>query len=87
MKVTRTRFDRVERYSLAVVTATQRPCLYIPVTIGVADYNEYYALTDAQYQRILNDPRAAAEFGEECRQREHDDLLLQKPGWDRGTPM
>jgi hypothetical protein len=85
--VTRTHFNREERYSLGVVDSTGEPCLYIPVTIGVADYNEYYALTPETYERFVADSSAAAAFAEECRRREHDDLLLQQPGWNRGTPI
>jgi hypothetical protein len=87
MKVTSVAFNRAGRYSLGIEEGTGQGVLYIPVTIGVADYNEYYALTPAQYEAFLADPEAAAAFAEECRRREHDDLLMQKPGWNRGTPI
>lgn len=86
MRVTRTLFNRNERYSLGVIDATGAACLYIPVTIGIADCNEYYALSTDQYEHLRTDEAAAIRFAEECRRREHDDLLLQKPGWNRGVP-
>ncbi|KHK97187.1 hypothetical protein LK09_13085 [Microbacterium mangrovi] len=74
------------RFSLGTIAATGDPCLWIPVTSGVADYNEYYTLTPDQYERFGSDETAAAAFADECRRREHDDCLLEQPGWNRGAP-
>jgi hypothetical protein len=57
------------------------------VTIGVVDYEECYRLTPAQFEHFMKDRAAALEFVESCRRREHDELLIQKPGWNRGTPI
>jgi hypothetical protein len=35
----------------------------------------------------MADAVLALAFVEECRRREHDDLLLVKPGWNRGVPV
>ncbi|WP_349866800.1 hypothetical protein [Leifsonia sp. WHRI 6310E] len=78
--------SREHRYSLGTVEATGEPYASVPVTTGVADYEEFYRLTPEQHARFLADPDAALAFVEECRLREHDDLLLQQPGWNRGTP-
>jgi hypothetical protein len=43
--------------------------------------------TSDSYQHFLTDHEAAAAFADECRQHQHDDLLLQKPGSNRGTPI
>lgn len=59
----------------------------LPVTIGVVDYVECYRLTPAQYEHFMADPDAALEFIESCRRREHDELLIYKPGWNRGTAI
>ncbi|TFV96636.1 hypothetical protein [Orlajensenia leifsoniae] len=80
-------FSRAERFSLGVDERSGRRYVAILVSIGVADYNEYYAVTDARYAHFLDDPSSAIPFVEECRRREHDDLLLQEPGWNRGTPV
>jgi len=78
--------SREHRYSLGTVEATGEHYASVPVTTGVADYEEFYRLTPEQHARFLADPDAALAFVEECRRREHDDLLLQQPGWNRGTP-
>jgi predicted glycoside hydrolase/deacetylase ChbG (UPF0249 family) len=57
------------------------------VSNGSVDYEEYYALTSEQYQRFLDSRGLARQFVDSCRQRQHDDLLIQKPGWNRGTPV
>ncbi len=57
------------------------------VTIGVADDEEFYAIGHQQYSRFLADPELALPFVEECRRREHDDLLLEQSGWNRGIPI
>jgi hypothetical protein len=80
-------YSRENRYALGVDELSGRHYASLPVTIGVADYDEYYELTDETYERFLADPAGAAAFIEECRRREHDDLLVQQPGWNRGTPL
>ncbi len=75
------------RYGLGVDTDSGKHFLAIPVTIGVADYNEYYEVSDAVFAGYLANPDAALTFAEECRRREHDDLLIVQPGWNRGIPI
>ena len=80
-------FSREHRYALGVDRESARHYASIPVVSGAIDYEEYYLLHDVQYAHFIADPEAALTFIEECRRREHDDLLLQKPGWNRGIPM
>ena len=80
-------FSRENLYSLGVDELSGRHYASLPVTIGVADYEEYYELSDDVYARFLADPVSALAFIEECRKHEHDELLMQKPGWNRGTPV
>lgn len=75
------------RYGLGVDFDSGTPFLAIPVTIGVADYNEYYRVTKQDFERFGADPAAALSFADECRRREHDDLLIVQPGWNRGIPI
>jgi hypothetical protein len=76
-----------ERYSIGVESMSGRYYASIPVSNGIVDYEEYYELTERQYHEFLRDKAAAIDFVEACRRREHDDLLLQRPGRNRGTPM
>ena len=87
MKFDDTYFSREDRYSIGVESMSGRYYASIPVSNGIVDYEEYYELTEDQYHKFLRDRKAAIEFVEACRRREHDDLLLQRPGSNRGTPV
>jgi hypothetical protein len=87
MKFDDTYFSRDDRYSIGVESTSGRYYASIPVGNGIVDYEEYYELSQDQYDNFLNDSAAAIEFVEACRRREHDDLLLQRPGTNRGTPV
>ncbi len=80
-------FSREEHYSLGAETDSGRLYLSIPVSNGPVDYEEYYEISEAQYRLFLADPAAAVQFAESCRRHERDDLLIQKPGSNRGTPV
>lgn len=79
--------SREHRFSLGREVTTGRAYLAVPVSNGIVDYEEYYALDAERYAAFLADPVAALPFAQECRLRQHDDLLLQRPGWNRGTPV
>jgi len=79
-------YSRADRFSLGVDDESGRPYVSFPVTASSAEYEEYYELTPAQYADYLAEPATALDFVNECRRREHDDLLMQKPGWNRGIP-
>ncbi|MBB3602531.1 hypothetical protein FHT40_002164 [Mycolicibacterium sp. BK556] len=86
------RFDdtfisREDRFSLGIEINEGIHYASFPVSIGVVDYEEYYRLTLDQYERFMSDHEAALNFVESCRRQEHDDLLIQKPGWNRGAAI
>jgi hypothetical protein len=87
MKFQNTFVSREHRYFLGVETDSGRHFAAIPVANQMVDYIEPYLITDEQYQEFLRDESKALEFVEACRRREHDNLLLMKPGSDRGTPV
>jgi hypothetical protein len=87
MKFDDTYFSREDRYSIGIEAMSGRYYASIPVSNGIVDYEEYYELTADQYHQFLGDSKAAIEFVEACRRHEHDDLLLQQPGNNRGTPV
>ncbi|WP_082972520.1 hypothetical protein [Mycobacterium sp. 1245852.3] len=87
MRFDDTYFSREDRYSIGVESMSGRYYASIPVSNGIVDYEEYYELTPDQYRQFLADRQAAIDFIEACRRREHDDLLLQQPGNNRGTPV
>lgn len=80
-------FSRDHRYSIGIDDQTGQPYLSIPVSSGVVDYEEYYLLDAVEYEHLLREEGAAVVFAESCRNRERDDRLIHKPGWNRGTPV
>lgn len=80
-------FSRENLYSLGLDAESGRHYASIPVSAGAFDYEEYYQLDDDQYARFLAEPEVAIAFIWECRRQEHDDLLMVKPGPNRGTAI
>jgi hypothetical protein len=81
-----TYFSREQRYSLGIDLKNDGRFASFPVTNGVVDYEEQYVITPVQYELFMTDEVAAIEFINECRRREHDDLLIYRPGTNRGIP-
>lgn len=79
--------SREHRFSLGTEGTTGRHYVSIPVSNGVADYEEYYALDEAEYARYLADPDAALPLVDRCRRREEDARLIVQPGSSRGTAI
>ncbi|SEB02006.1 MULTISPECIES: hypothetical protein [unclassified Mycobacterium] len=78
--------SKVDRYSIGVELDSGSHYVSIPVSNGAVDYEEYYAISPEQSDAFMSDRSAALGFIEACRQRQHDDLLILKPGTNRGTP-
>ena len=79
--------SKEDRYSVGAELDSGRLYVSIPVSNGVVDYEEYYAISAEQSDVFLADRIAAIEFVDACRQHQHDDLLIMKPGTNRGTPV
>jgi hypothetical protein len=77
--------NALERFSIGVEQETGRRYVSIPVSNGVVDYEEYFEIDEVQFHRYQRDPSSALEFVRRCRARELDDLLMVKPGRDRGV--
>ncbi len=81
------RVFRQDRFSVGKDTQQNMYYLSIPVSSGIVDYDEYYtipsewATASDQHQRDLDN------FAEECRHQKHDDLLILKPGTNRGVAV
>lgn len=86
------RFNIIEtnssgRYSIGVDTSQNIHFLAIPVANRLVDYEEYYSLSQDEYENFLADDAAASSFAEQCRRREMDARLILQPGSDRGAPI
>lgn len=77
-------FSREERYSIGIEKESGRYYLSIPVTNHMIDYEEYYEISENDYNIFLGSPDAAVNFAKQCKKREKDDLLIVKPGELRG---
>nr|WP_314576944.1 hypothetical protein [uncultured Pseudomonas sp.] len=87
MKFTDTHVNRKEFFSLGIEQTSGRSYVSFPVSNRFTDYEEYYAIDQQMFERFQNDVDAAVEFVNRCRRRELDELLIQKPGWNRGTTI
>lgn len=79
--------SREHRFSIGVEELSGRYYLSIPVSNSLVDYEEYYEIDKDAFERYQSDVSAALPFVERCRQRKADDLLILKPGTNRGVPM
>ncbi|MEX6664272.1 hypothetical protein [Pseudomonas sp. W2-17] len=79
--------NREEMFSLGVEETSGRFYVSFPVSSGLADYEEYYAIDQEMFERFQHDLASALKFVNRCRRREMDELLMQKPGWNRGSAI
>lgn len=82
-----TYFASDRRYSMGNDLKTGGHYLAIPVSNGLIEYDEQYALAPGQYESFMTDRLAAVKFVEECRRRRHDDQLIYTPSERRGKPL
>lgn len=79
--------SREHRFSLGIEEESGRYYLSIPVSNGLADYEEYYEIDRTAFERYRVDPVAALPFVDRCRHRDADELLIVQPGSNRGTAL
>lgn len=82
-------YDSYEhRFSLGAEIMYGLSYLSFPVSTGLVDYEEYYALNDEESELFRKDPEQALPLLEQCRRREQDGRLMQQlPTTNRGTPV
>jgi hypothetical protein len=79
--------NREERFSVGVEEDSGKHYVSIPVSNGMVDYEEYYEIDPATFERYRADPASALDFVVKARNRQMDDRLIMKPGSKRGTPV
>jgi hypothetical protein len=87
MKFTDVYFNREERFSLGIEESSGNFYFSFPVSNGMTDYEEYYEIDRAQLDLFQKDLNAALAFVTKCRNRQLDELLIQKPGDVRGSAV
>jgi hypothetical protein len=85
MRFSAIQVSRERRYALERDTQTGTPVISIPVSNGLADYCEYYAISESELAHFLTDEGAAAAFASQCGKHECDDRMVIKPGANRGV--
>ena len=79
--------SREHMFSVGFEQDSGRFYVSIPVSNGMADYEEYYEIDRATFELFRRDPDAALPFVAHCRKRELDELLIVQPGTNRGTAI
>ncbi|MFJ3371469.1 hypothetical protein [Pseudomonas sp. NPDC086251] len=79
--------SRKHMFSLGVEETTGRFYVSIPVSNGMVGYEEYYEIDRASFELFQEDIDAAVDFAMKCRRRELDELLIEKPGTNRGSAI
>ncbi|KRP63005.1 hypothetical protein [Pseudomonas trivialis] len=79
--------SREHMFSLGIEQDSGRFYVSIPVSNGMADYEEYYEVDRATFDLFSRDPNLALPFVIRCRKRELDELLMIPPGTNRGTAI
>jgi hypothetical protein len=79
--------NKEERFSLGIEEDSGKFYLAIPVSNNLVNYDEYYWIDDKSFQLYQINQAAALKFVRLCRDHKVDNLLIMKPGSDRGVPM
>ena len=77
--------NTAERYSMGIDENTGEYYILILVSNRMADYEEYYKISDIKFRQYLNKSGGALDFVGRCKNRREDDLLILQPGIDCGV--
>lgn len=73
-----------DRYSIGIEESTKKHYISIPVFNGLVEYEEYYQITQNEFDQFLKEPELARKSAEKCRQGKNDENLIVQPGKRRG---
>lgn len=74
-----------ERFSIGIDQNSGQYYFSIPVSNRLVDYEEYYEVTELEYQNLVSDSALAIRFATDCRAHRLDARLMIQPGADRGA--
>lgn len=69
-----------EQYSLGVERVTGRRYISVSVSQGFADYEEFFEISDEEFDRLLDDPEGGQDLARRCRSGEENARLFRRPG-------
>jgi nitrate reductase beta subunit len=76
--------NAIERFSIGIDYDSGKYYFSIPVANLQVDYEEYYEISQTEYENLTTNPSAAIQFAADCRAHRSDNRLMVKPGKDRG---
>ncbi len=85
MKFEDTFFSFEERYSIGIEKESGLHYLSIQVSNHMVDYEEYYKISENEYNLFHSNPAMSIDFAKQCKKRKKDALLIIKPGKFRGA--
>ncbi len=74
-----------ERFFIKREIESKKLYLAFAVFNGLAEYNEYYEISEDELKNFMNDENSLKAFFRECKEQKNDDRLLLKPGRLRGS--
>lgn len=85
MKFKDTHINKEMRYSIGVEKDTGGFYLSIPVSNRFVDYEEFYEISKQAHDSYPSNLEELNKFVENCKAHLNDNLLIIKPGRDRGV--
>lgn len=78
--------NRQQRYSIGVEETSGKYYVSIPASNGLVEYEEYYEIDQAMFEKFRADLDSALPFVERARNRLEDPRLMYQPSTKRGSP-
>lgn len=78
---------REERFSIGRELTTGRCYISIPVSNGIADYEEFYEIEEKLLSECPENMEHLCLLAHLCRRQQNDDRLIIKPGTKRGIAV
>lgn len=79
-------FSKNDRYSIGIEEESGKYYLSIPVRNNFAEYEEYYEISNAEFDVFSKDIVKARHLAQRCRERSEDARLMYQPSKERGWP-
>jgi hypothetical protein len=86
MRFKYTNFSRENRFAIGIDLKSKKYFISIPVNIGLVDDQEYYEITEDEFNCFEKNKSYFIELAEKCRNRQNDAHLIYQPGKARGNP-
>jgi hypothetical protein len=79
-------FSKENRFSVGIEQESGRYYLAIPVTTGIADYEEFYEINEQDFNKNNPDIDHLKKIAQLCRERKNDSKLILGPRNPRAIP-